>query len=93
MNALLASGSPVWNDKNKLPRRKGWYITRTEDGFVSWRAWGNGEWWKQIKGVGWISWYSGDGERALYDWQPASRQSLDLNSDKLPDSASKGGAA
>lgn len=83
----LVAGSPLWRDRSKPPRRKGWYITRTEDGFISWRAWGNGAWWKQLRGGGWIKWYHGDGEPHRYDWQPTSRQSIDLDSDKLPDLA------
>jgi hypothetical protein len=82
----VAAGSPLWRAKNKLPRRKGWYITRTEDGFISWRAWGHGSWWRQIKG-GWIEFFGGDGYPTRYDWQPRSRQSIDLDSDKLPDLA------
>lgn len=84
MALALAAGSALWRDRNKTPWRKGWYITRTEDGFISWRAWGNGAWWKQIKG-GWIEWFDGDGNAMRYDWQPRSRQSIDLDSDKLPE--------
>ena len=72
-----------WQQGSRSPWRKGWYITRTEDGFISWRAWGNGAWWKQIKG-GWIEWFDSDGSAMRYDWQPTSRQSIDLDSDKLP---------
>ena len=82
----VASGSPLWWGGNITPSRKGWYITRTEDGFISWRAWGNGAWWKQIKG-GWIESYTGDGCALRYDWQPQSRQSIDLDHDKLTDLA------
>lgn len=77
--------SPRWRDRSKLPRRKGWYITRRKDGFVSWRAWGNGAWWNQLKCGGWTAWYNGDGEPHDFDWQPASWQSIDLDMDKLPD--------
>lgn len=81
-----AAGSAFWRDRNETPRRKGWYITRREDGHVSWRAWGKGAWWKQIKG-GWIQWFDGDGAAMRFDWQPRSRQSIDLDNDKLPDLA------
>lgn len=82
----LATGSPIWCDRGTTPLRKGWYITRRDDGFISWRAWGNSAWWKQIKG-GWMEWFDGDGNAARYDWQPGSRQSIDLGSDELPDLA------
>ena len=78
---------PLWKDRNKTPSRKGWYITRREDGVISWRAWGNGGWWKQLKGGGWIEWFDGDGAARRFDWQSGSRQSIDLDTDKLPDLA------
>jgi hypothetical protein len=73
-----------WSPKDKLPTKKGWYITRTSEGELHWRAWGNGAWWKQIKG-GWVEWFNGDGQAICYDWQPASRKSIDLESNQLPD--------
>lgn len=84
--AAVASGSPLWWGGHITPSRTGWYITRTENGFISWRAWGKGAWWKQIKG-GWIESYTGDGCALRYDWQPQSRQSIDLDSHQLPDLA------
>lgn len=73
----------VWRDRSKTPLRAGWYITRTEDGYVSWRAWGKGAWWKQLKD-GWIEWFDADCNSMRYEWIARSRQSIDLNSDELP---------
>lgn len=72
-----------WKSKKTTPLRRGWYVTRRDDGDIQWRAWGCGAWWKQIRG-GWVEWFSGDGEALRYEWQPTSRQSIDLNSDQLP---------
>lgn len=82
----LPTGSPLWRDRSKTPCRKGWYITRTPDGYLSWRAWGKGAWWKQIKG-GWIESFDGAGNAARYDWQPQSWKSMDLDAYELPDLA------
>ncbi len=75
-----------WMTGKKAPMRRGWYITRTTDGFIDWRAWGCGSWWKQIKG-GWIEWFDGDGQAIRYDYQPASRQNINLNRKELPEIA------
>lgn len=80
----LGIGSPLWKDRNKTPSSKGWYITRRDDGEMSWRAWGNDAWWKQIKG-GWIECFDGDGCAMRFEWMPRTRKSIDLNSDQLPD--------
>jgi hypothetical protein len=72
-----------WTSKTKTPRRKGWYVTRTADGDVLWRAWGCGAWWRQIKG-GWIESFTGDGEAMTYEWDKDTRQSVDLDHDQLP---------
>lgn len=79
----MATARNPWTNKDTLPRRKGWYITRTEDGFVSWRAWGNGEWWKQTPD-GWISWFDGDGCAKRFDYLPKTRRSVDLDMSRLP---------
>jgi len=83
-----------WNPKTKTPWRKGWYVTRRDDGFISWRAWGNNEWWKQLAGGGWISWFDGDGTPMRVEWLPKPRMAIDLNNDQLPDAEliAKGGA-
>ena len=73
-----------WNPKTKTPRRKGWYITmRVEEGYVSWRAWGNGEWWKQLSG-GWIGWYDGDGNPYRCLWASKPHFSIEMNQNELP---------
>ena len=74
----------LWMDKETTPRRKGWYLTRREDGDLSWRAWGCNAWWKQLTG-GWVEWFDGNGNAMRFDWMPRSRKSIDLNSDQLPD--------
>lgn len=76
--------SPKWKHAKSTPRLKGWYITRTDQGDLHWRAWGNGGWWKQLKD-GWIEWFDGEGNPGRYDWKPSSRQSIAINSDQLPE--------
>jgi hypothetical protein len=78
--------STIWKSKETTPgNKKGWYITRREDGDMQWRAWGCQDWWKQFKGGGWIRWFNGDGEAMRFDWMPRSRKDIALNSDQLPD--------
>lgn len=74
----------TWTPKTKLPSRKGWYITRSDDGTIDWRAWGCGAWWKQIKG-GWIEWFNGDGQPAQYAFRKGSRKNISLDRDELPE--------
>lgn len=73
-----------WNPKTKTPLRKGWYLTRRDDGYVSWRAWGNGEWWKQCDG-GWISWFNVDGTAHRFEWLSKPRIGIETNQDELPE--------
>lgn len=68
----------AWTPKTRTPTRRGWYITRTDEGMVDWRAWGCGAWWKQLKG-GWIEWYDGDGKAMTYAWKKDSRQNINLD--------------
>jgi len=75
----------TWKQKTKTPWRKGWYLTRTDYGFVSWRAWGHGEWWKQLSDGGWISWYDGDGVAMRFEWLPSPRMSVNMDQKQLPD--------
>lgn len=75
----------VWQSKSTTPgRKRGWYITRREDGDLQWRAWGCGAWWKQLKD-GWMEWFNGNGEPMRFDWMPLSRQKLELNANELPE--------
>jgi len=76
--------TPTWTPKTKTPRLKGWYVTRTDDGFIDWRAWGNGAWWKQTKG-GWFEWFDGNGEPLRYDFLAHTRSDIELNRDQLPE--------
>lgn len=73
-----------WIPASSTPSRKGWYQTRTQDGFISWRAWGNGAWWKQIQG-GWIEWFDGDGNAMRYEWKAGTLEDIKLNADQLPE--------
>ena len=73
-----------WRPKEFVPRRAGWYITRTTDGFIDWRAWGAGAWWKQMKG-GWIEWFDGNGVAIRYDFVPRSWHDVKLNRKDLPE--------
>lgn len=57
-----------WRSKKTHPLAKGWYQVRLEDGSTDWRAWGNGQWWKQIQD-GWICSFSGDGELRELQWR------------------------
>lgn len=79
----MSTKKQKWKPKETLPTKRGWYITRTEDGDVQWRAFGCGAWWKQIKG-GWIEWFTGDGVSMTYEWDANSYQNVNLNSDELP---------
>lgn len=73
-----------WRSKNFTPRRPGWYITRTVDGTVDWRAWGTGAWWKQTKS-GWIEWFDGNGAALRYDFVPRSWHDVNLDREELPE--------
>ena len=73
----------LWNSTQMLPKKNGWYITRTRDGFISWRAWENGAWWKQLRG-GWIESYDGHGIAITYEWLPTSWHDIALNAGELP---------
>ena len=73
-----------WNPKTKTPRRNGWYITmRVEDGYISWRAWGDSQWWKQRSG-GWICWYDGDGNPYRCQWASKPYFPIEINQNELP---------
>lgn len=73
-----------WRPKTKVPTQKGWYITRDDEGHIQWRAWGNGNWWKQITG-GWVGFFKGDGTIQTYEWADKIRLSVKLESCELPD--------
>lgn len=74
----------IWTNKKITPHKKGWYITHTDDGRLSWRAWGRGAWWRQIPG-GWIEWFDGEGGAMTYDWMLKSWKSMDLDFHQLPE--------
>ena len=76
-----SSGSP-WSSGGH-PAKKGWYVTRTDEGFLKWRAWGRGCWWSQQKD-GWLGHYNGEGEASLYDFQHETRQDISLDVWDLP---------
>lgn len=57
-----------WRSAKTRPPRRGWYQVKLEDGTTDWRAWGCGQWWKQISG-GWRSSFSGDGEPRMFQWR------------------------
>lgn len=73
-----------WKPNTTKPSKKGWYITRTEEGVLQWRAWGHNLWWKQLKD-GWLCWYDGEGYPIDYEWLPSSYKTIDLDYNQLPD--------
>ena len=80
---IITLDSPDWVDKSTPPTHQGWYATRTSDGYISWRCWGNGGWWKQLRD-GWIQSYTVQGEAMDYDWIPSTRRSVELDVWVLP---------
>lgn len=77
------SNTRRWHSANTHPPRKGWYQTRrVGETEIEWRAWGNGCWWRQIRG-GWVSWYHGDGAPHMFQWRGPAK-SLKLDYDELP---------
>jgi hypothetical protein len=76
-----------WKPKSKTPRLKGWYITRRNDGYIDWRAWGNNEWWKQLQD-GWIAWLDENGKPMRFEWATSPRFSIKLDRKQLPEPSS-----
>lgn len=86
MGAIRKSPSRRWHSAKTHPPRKGWYEVKPTDdswnGETRWRAWGNGQWWMQIKG-GWISSFNGDGQPRMFQWRGA-RKDIGLDYGELP---------
>jgi hypothetical protein len=59
-----------WRSSYTHPARKGWYEVRAMDdrwgGETRWRAWGNGQWWTQLAGGGWMGLVEWAGQ---YQWR------------------------
>ena len=72
-----------WVDKSVYPSKDGWYATRTDDGIISWRAWGGNAWWKQLRD-GWLRNFASNGVAVDYEWLPSTQRSVELDSWEMP---------